>query len=118
LPATKTPDLRHKADTAPAVKESPVTEQIEKAVKVVTASTTKAKATPKEEVKAEPKEEPATAPPPSKITIEEIRAVQSEKSTSGKRDGVKALLAEFGVAKLTDMDEAQYPAYLPKLLAL
>lgn len=72
----------------------------------------------KEEPADEAPQEAAPVEKETAISIEQIRAIQAEKSTSGKREAVKALLAEFNVAKLTDMDAKDYPHYLPKLMAL
>lgn len=52
------------------------------------------------------------------VTIDQLKTVVHEKAQGGKRDAVKALLAEFSVAKVTALDKNQYGAFLTKLKAL
>lgn len=59
----------------------------------------KAKPSPPEE--SPPKLEP-TAEPEKTYTYEEVRAVLAEKAAAGFRDQVKALLAAYGMKKLSD----------------
>lgn len=53
-----------------------------------------------------------------KIGIEDIRAVLAEKSQDGKSKEVKALLNQYGVAKLSAVAEKEYPGLLKKAKAL
>ena len=46
------------------------------------------------------------------IKLEDVRAVLSKISRAGKVAEMKALLAEYGVTKLSDVDPANYPALL------
>ena len=43
------------------------------------------------------------------VTLEEIRAVLSDKLKLGKKTEVKALFAKYGSEKLTDIDPANFP---------
>lgn len=54
----------------------------------------------------------------SQISIEDIRAVLAEKSQDGKSREVKALLNQYGVAKLSAVEEKDYPELLQKAKAL
>ncbi|MBR0185283.1 MAG: hypothetical protein IJQ24_04570 [Synergistaceae bacterium] len=56
-------------------------------------------------------EEPATVKEET-IKLEDVRAVLSKISRAGKVAEMKALLAEYGVTKLSDVDPANYPALL------
>ena len=61
------------------------------------------------------KKKPAADPEPEpeeqkKITLEELRAVLAEKTRSGQREKVKAVLESFGASKLTELDAAKYAA--------
>ena len=53
-----------------------------------------------------------TSKPARSITLEEVRTVLAEKSRSGHSEEVKALLEKHGVARLSDIDPAEYPALL------
>jgi chromosome condensin MukBEF ATPase and DNA-binding subunit MukB len=53
-----------------------------------------------------------------KISIEEIRAVLADKSQDGKIKEVRALLKQFGVAKLSSVEEKDYPELLQKAKVL
>ena len=60
-------------------------------------------------------EEPTTIKEEAKaetIKLEDVRAVLSKISRAGKVAEMKALLAEYGVTKLSDVDPANYPALL------
>lgn len=46
------------------------------------------------------------------ITIEEVRAVLAEKSKCGKTSEVKALLAQFGASKLSQVKEEDFQALI------
>jgi len=50
-----------------------------------------------------------------KITIEQIREVFVSKNTKGNTQKLKALLNEFGVKKVTDLKEEDYPEVLRRL---
>jgi hypothetical protein len=52
------------------------------------------------------------------ITLESVRSLVQAKSKSGKRDGIKALLTEFGVERVTSLEKSQYSEFLTKLEAL
>lgn len=52
------------------------------------------------------------------VSIEDIRAVLAEKSQDGKSREVKALLNQYGVAKLSAVEEKDYPELLQKAKAL
>ena len=54
----------------------------------------------------------------SQVTIEDIRAVLAEKSQDGKSKEVKALLNQYGMAKLSAVAEKDYPGLLQKAKAL
>ena len=47
-------------------------------------------------------------------TLEEVRAVLANKSQSGKQKEVKALIASYGVAKLTEISPALFAELLQK----
>jgi len=53
-----------------------------------------------------------------KISIEDIRAILAEKSQDGKSKEVKALLNQYGVAKLSAVEEKDYPEFLQKAKVL
>lgn len=52
------------------------------------------------------------------IGVEDIRAVLAEKSQDGKSKEVKALLNQYGVAKLSAVEEKDYPELLQKAKVL
>lgn len=53
-----------------------------------------------------------------KISIEDIRAVLAEKSQDGKTKEVKALLNQYGVVKLSALEEKDYPEFQQKAKVL
>ena len=53
-------------------------------------------------------------PAQPEVTLEEVRAVLAEKSSSGHTDEVRKLLQEFGVAKLSAVDPKDYAALKAK----
>lgn len=65
---------------------------------------------PPPDITTEPKQ--PTPEATKSITLEEVRAVLAEKSRSGHSEEVKALLEKHGVARLSDIDPAEYPALL------
>ncbi|WP_395013558.1 hypothetical protein [Robinsoniella peoriensis] len=68
---------------------------------------------------AEKNKKPVEAEPASKkVTVEDIRAVLAQKSQDGKSKEVKALLNKFGVAKLSAVEEKDYPVLLLEAEAL
>lgn len=55
-----------------------------------------------------PPQEPATFEPT--MTLEELRAFVSARSSVENRPKIKAILDKFGVNKLTELDASQYAA--------
>ncbi len=55
----------------------------------------------------EPAPEPAPAPEeaPKPVTFEELRGCLAEKAKNGYRDEVKAMLAKYGVERLSEVDD-------------
>ena len=68
----------------------------------------------KQEAPAPEPEQAQTAEPAKAVTYEEVRAILAEKSRTGYRAEVKALLTEHGVKQLSDITE---PAALAALMA-
>jgi len=117
--------------TLPEPKEfvpAPIAERIEPvAEKTATTRTRKVKDEVKEDPKPEVKEE---APEEVKdefkeantsdepVTIETVRAAVQEKAAGGKRDEVKALLTKYKVARVTDLVESDYSAFLKEVTAI
>lgn len=60
------------------------------------------------------KPEPVAEVTDAKPTIVDVRAVLGPLSQAGKAGEVKALLAEFGVTKLTEVAEGMYAELLAK----
>ena len=60
----------------------------------------------------------ASAPDEKPITLVELRAFVSERSTPGNRPKIKALLTKHGVNKLTELPEDQYAALKREVAAL
>lgn len=58
--------------------------------------------------------EVSPAEPEKTYTLVEVRAKLSELTKSGRRAQVKALLNSFGVEKLVDIKEADYPELMKK----
>lgn len=63
---------------------------------------------------AEHKEDSKNAPKAEEkqISMEKVRAVLAEKSISGHREAVKALLNKYGAEKLSEVDPTEYKALL------
>ena len=88
--------------------------------------TVKPAATPAVSETATPAPAPAPAQPepaaesPSEpvIALEEVRAVLARLSQAGKAPAVKALIADAGFSKLTDIPAEQYRGLLAKAAAL
>ena len=57
----------------------------------------------------QPVEEEAAAPA---VTLEQVRAVLTEKSRSGYTAQVRELLSKYGATKLSDVDPSAYAALL------
>lgn len=53
-----------------------------------------------------------------KPTLVELRAFVAERSTPENRPRIKAILERFGVKKLTELPEDQYPALMREVEAL
>jgi len=72
-----------------------------------------------EEVKVTSTEEvltPAPAPEAPKITIEQVReAFVAKNNIKGNTPKLKAILAEFGAEKVTDLQEKDFPEVLKRL---
>ena len=66
-------------------------------------SKAKAQDAPAKEPAAEPAPAPEEAPKP--VTFEELRGYLAEKARSGFRAEVKAMLAKYGVEKLSEVDD-------------
>lgn len=66
--------------------------------------TKKKKEAPPPEPKAEPEKPP--------ITFEEVRTVLAKKSVDGYTDDVRALIAKYGVKKLSDLGSECYESIL------
>lgn len=66
----------------------------------------------------EKREEPAPAPvaeePVKAVTLEDVRTILAEKSRTGYRAEVKALLTAHGAAKLSDITDPEELAKLAK----
>lgn len=53
-----------------------------------------------------------------KVAVEDIRVVLAEKSQEGKTKEIKELLGKYGVAKLSAVEEKDYPALLAEAKVL
>lgn len=72
---------------------------------------------PKTNGKVKPKEESKKAAT-SEVTAELVRSVTTDKIQGGKRTEVKELLNEFGVGKLTELEEERLGEFYAKVKAL
>lgn len=70
------------------------------------------------DAKPEPAIAPSTAATEKSVTLVELRAFVSECSTPENRPKIKALLAQHGVNKLTELPEDQYAALKREVAAL
>lgn len=61
---------------------------------------------------APPAEPPETKTGKPALTLERVRAVLAEKSQSGKTAEVRALLLQFGAAKLSEIEPDKYSKLL------
>ena len=59
----------------------------------------------KAKVQEAPAKEPAPEEAPKPVTFEELRGYLAEKARSGFRAEVKAMLAKYGVEKLSEVDD-------------
>ncbi|WP_044294528.1 hypothetical protein [Robinsoniella peoriensis] len=64
------------------------------------------------------KENAATSKKEKPVAVEDIRAVLAEKSQDGKSRQIKELLGKYGVAKLSAVEEKDYPALLQEAKVL
>lgn len=62
--------------------------------------------------------QPESIRPEPAIAIETVRAVLAEKSQNGRQPEVKALISQFGAARLTDIDPARFADLLKAAEAL
>ncbi|NMA84947.1 MAG: hypothetical protein GX962_13920 [Epulopiscium sp.] len=73
----------------------------------------------KVQTKEEPKKEDSTEKPETKqtdLTIEDVRALFVEKNNAkGNTAKLKAILTEFEVGKVTDLEEKDFEAVMQKL---
>lgn len=58
---------------------------------------------------------PTPAPETPQITIEQVRAAFTAKNSKGNTPKLKAILNQFGVRKVTDLQEKDFPAVLKAL---
>ncbi len=76
--------------------------------------------TPSEPAEPIAETEKSSEPSPTEkpITLEAVRALLASKSQSGKQKEVKALIATYGVVKLTEIDPVNFPKLLQEAEAL
>ena len=77
---------------------------------------------PETEVKTDPVSEetaPDSAPAPEEklVSKTDVRAVATALTKAGKREALKAIFKKFGGEKLSDIQEADYPALMRELVA-
>lgn len=87
-------------------KTEPVVEKVEE------------KVTEKVETVVEKVEKIETSSEETTITVETLRALVRDKAQAGKREGLKAVLAEMGSANVTTLKEDQYAEFKAKVEAL
>lgn len=66
----------------------------------------------------EPKQTAENTVTDNNVTIEQIRALVHTKTRSGYRDPIKALLAELGIEKVTELQPNSYSSFFEKVNAL
>lgn len=66
----------------------------------------------------EAQESEPVSPPEPALTLEQVRAVLSDKSRKGHTTEIRALLHKYGAAKLSQIDPAHYKALLRDAEAL
>ena len=89
----------------PVAKDQPEKKRRKKDDPATTASTPESE-TPTEPAPSEPAPAPDTDVKP--ITLEAVREKLAELSANGKKEDIKKLLSDFGVAKLTDVEPAKF----------
>lgn len=52
------------------------------------------------------------------VTLAQVKDLVHTKSQAGKKDGIKAVLKEFEVNKVTELTSDQYAAFFEKITAL
>ena len=67
---------------------------------------------------AEPEKSSELTPTQKPVTLEAVRSLLARKSQSGKQKEVKALIAKYGVIKLTEIDPVNFPKLLQEAEAL
>ena len=65
-----------------------------------------------------PQETPGATVETPTVTLEEVRAVLSEKKAAGHGEAVRALLTRHGASKLSEIDPSRYPAMLEEARAI
>jgi outer membrane biosynthesis protein TonB len=78
---------------------------------------------PKKAKKQEPTPEPVKEPTPepeetSGVTYDQVKEMALQKARAKKKDEVKAILADAGVVRISDLKESQYAEVYEKLEAL
>lgn len=66
---------------------------------------------PDDEAQVEAPKAAEPAPAPAPVTLEQLRAELHALSQAGKKEQVKALLGQFGAAKLTDLKPDAYDEF-------
>ena len=67
---------------------------------------------------AETEKSSELTPTQKPVTLEAVRSLLASKSQSGKQKEVKALIATYGVAKLTEIEPMNFPKLLQEAEAL
>lgn len=79
---------------------------------------------PKKAKKQEPTPEPVKEPTPeaeeasSGVTYDQVKEMALQKARAKKKDEVKAILADAGVVRISDLKESQYAEVYEKLESL
>ena len=73
--------------------------------------------------KKQPKKKPAPDPEPSErkdatVTLEDIQALSREKAQAGKKEGIKAALSRYQIAKISDLNPIDYLGFHLTISAL
>jgi hypothetical protein len=93
----------------------------------MTRSRIQKKATPEPQLdelpKKQPKKKPAPDPEPSErkdgaVTLEDIQALSREKAQAGKKEGIKAALSRYEIAKISDLNPIDYLGFHLTISAL
>lgn len=128
-PVTSTTVEMHTAAPAPDAVQKMDATALEAVQKMDTLAPKRTRAAKKEEPAATPpaaepdqpaaaEPAPAAASPSEPITLEVVRAKLAALSQAGKAQSVKALIADYGVAKLTEIAADKYAEVLAKAEAL